>query len=277
MGIGLKQAVVALLTVASMAGCGDSATERSATDPTTAATPADTPGAAEPWVALGGELGRCGPQPPRLAAQQFRTLTLRAPGRVLPAVTTGSGGTVVVLVHQTDGGGFCGWLDFAARIAEAGHTALAFDLCGYGHSNCAEGSTTIAKQVEQVRTAIDAAARRLHARRIVVVGASMGGSVTVHTAARDRRLDAAVDLSGPDGWNDAQVHRSADGVQVPLLVVMADDERAEELTHARETAGAAAHGEFVEAPSGHGYELLAGADGNPTPIAERVLALIGKP
>jgi hypothetical protein len=33
----------------------------------------------------------------------------------------------------------------------------------------------------------------------------------------------------------------------------------------------------VEAPSGHGYELLADADGNPTPIAERVLALIGKP
>lgn len=236
-------------------------------------TPAASTTTAAPWAPLGRELGRCGPQPPRLADVPFRTFTIRAPGRTMPAVATGRGRTVVVLVHQTDGGGFCGWLDFAARIAAVpGQTALAFDLCGYGASDCAEGSTTLDRQVQQVRLALDTAERRLHARRIVLVGASMGGSLAVLTAARDPRVDAAVDLSGPDDWNGAAVQRAARDVHVPLLVAMADDEGAE-VEAARATA-AAAGGEFVGAAAGHGYELLVDADGAPTPIAERVLGWI---
>ncbi|MBW8752403.1 MAG: alpha/beta fold hydrolase, partial [Propionibacteriales bacterium] len=115
-------------------------------------------------------------------------------------MTIGAGRTVVVLVHQTDGGGFCGWLSFAARIAAVpGQVAVAVDLCGYGQAVCPQGSTAVGRQVEQVRLAIDEAVRRFHPRRVVLVGASMGGSLAVLTAARDHRLDAVVDLSGPDG------------------------------------------------------------------------------
>ncbi len=204
----------------------------------------------------------------------YRTLTLRAHGRRLPAVTTGTGPTVVVLVHQTDGGGLCGWLDFAARVAAVpGQRAIAFDLCGFGDADCAEGNATPRRQVRQVRMAIDAAAR-LGARRIVVVGASMGGSLAVLTAAADRRVDAAVDLSGPDEWRDAVVHRHASGVRAPLLVAMADDEGPEAVAVARDTAHAAPRGEFVGAEHGHGYELLSDASGNPSAIADRVLAWI---
>jgi dienelactone hydrolase len=275
------RAALAALALTPAAGCGGGAAdpERAATIPSTPTTPtssaASTP-TSEPWAPLAGPLGRCGPQPARIAGQEYRLLTLRDGGRALPAVTAGRGRTVVVLLHQTDGGGFCGWLDFAERIAGVpGQMALAFDLCGYGESHCAEGSSSVRRQVEQVQLAIDHAERRLRARRIVVVGASMGGSLSVLTAARDRRVDAAVDLSGPDAWGGASVHRRAADVRAPLLVAMADDEGPEEVEAARATAGAAGPGSsFVGAPQGHGYALLQDTAGDLTPIGARVLAWI---
>lgn len=266
----IRTLVVGALLV--VAGCG---TEGEAADRPSSPTPTRSSSTSAPWASL-PDLGRCGPQPPELAHQRFRQMTLRAPGRQLPAVVTGDGPTVVVLVHQTDGGGFCGWLPFAARIAAVpGQTALAFDLCGYGDADCRAGSTATPRQVAQVRLAIDVAERDLHARRIVLVGASMGGSLTVLSAARDDRVDAAVDLSGPDEWQDVRVSRHAADVPVPLLVAMADDEGPEAVAAARATADAAAPGSaFVSASAGHGYELLEDVDGHPTPIAERVLAWI---
>jgi pimeloyl-ACP methyl ester carboxylesterase len=268
-------AVVAILLLGGSGCAGSSRSDRA--EPAPAVTTTGPSVVPTPWVALPG-LGRCGPQPPALAGVRYRQLTLRAPGRRLAAVTTGSGRTVVVLVHQTDGGGLCGWLDFAARVAAVpGQRAIAFDLCGWGDSACAEGNATPRRQVQQVRQAIDEA-ERLGARRIVVVGASMGGSLAVLTAAVDGRVDAAVDLSGPDEWRDAVVHRHAPGVPAPLLVVMADDEGPEAVAVARDTAQAARAGEFVGAERGHGYELLTDASsGDPSPLAERVLAWIASP
>jgi hypothetical protein len=99
----------------------------------------------------------------------------------------------------------------------------------------------------------------------------MGGSLAVLTAAVDPRVDAVVDLSGPDDWRDAIVHRRAVDVRAPLLVAMAADEGPESVAAARATAQAAAHGVFVGADRGHGYELLVDASGAPTPVAARVL------
>jgi len=262
-----------LLVFAVLAGCGGTTTAPASPKASTPSASVATATSA-PWVALSRKLGRCGPQPPRLSTVHYRSSVLRDRGRVLPAVTTGWGRTVVVLVHQTDGGGLCGWLDFAARIAAVrGQRALAFDLCGYGDSDCPEGNTTPRRQVEQVRMAIDAAERQ-GARRVVLVGASMGGSLAVLTAAVDRRVDAVVDLSGPDEWRGAIVHRRAAGVRVPLLVAMATDEGPESVAAGRATAQAAGRGTFVGADRGHGYELLADASGTPAPIADRVLAWI---
>jgi pimeloyl-ACP methyl ester carboxylesterase len=276
-----RQAVAALVAGALMlAACGESSTDADPTPSRASSTPGDpvTSATSAPWVALGEPLGRCGPQPQRIADQRFRMFTMRRPGRILPAVTTGRGRTVVVLVHQTDGGGLCGWLDFAERIASVPRqSALAFDLCGFADSDCAEGNSNARQQVQQVRMAIDAAQRRLGARRVVVVGASMGGSLAVLTAAQDPRVDAAVDLSGPDEWRGALVHRQAARVRVPLLVAMADDEGPEVVAAARATAEAAASGsEFAGAEAGHGYELLQDTTGELTPLASKVLDWIAR-
>jgi len=273
---GLAAAVVLVLGAACSEGRGASSDPRpTASSPAGASPSSPAPFDPGPWAPLPA-LGRCGPQPPRLADQHFATLTLRSHGRVLPAVTIGSGRTVVVLVHQTDGGGFCGWLSFAARVAAVpGQAALAVDLCGYGQADCPPGSTAVGRQVDQVQVAIDEAVRRFHPRRLVLVGASMGGSLAVLTAARDRRLDAVVDLSGPDDWGGAAVHERAAAVRAPLLVAMADDEGPEAVMSARATADAAGPGSrFVGARSGHGYVLLEGADGRPTSLSEQVLAWI---
>lgn len=264
---------VVLVVLFAGSACGASSTDRAPSAPPTP-DPSTTTSSA-PWVAVPG-LGRCGPQPPALVGQRFRRTTIEAQGRRLPAVVTGRGRTVVVLVHQTDGGGLCGWLPFAARIASVpGQTALAFDLCGYGDAVCSGDNSAATRQVAQVRLAIGFAESRLRARRIVLVGASMGGSLTVLTSALDTRVDAAVDLSGPDEWRDVRVSRRAHDVRVPLLVAMADDEGAEAVAAARGTAAAAAPGStFVGAPSGHGYELLEDAGGAPTSVAGRVLEWI---
>jgi dienelactone hydrolase len=195
---------------------------------------------------------------------------------VLPAVTIGRGRTVVVLLHQTDGNGFCGWLSFAAQIAAVpGQAALAFDLCGYGEARCPAGNTDLDHQLAQVSAAIDEAVRRFHPRRLVLVGASMGGSLAVLTAARDHRPDAVVDLSGPDEWRGAVVHERAAGVRAPLLVAMSDGDGADEVAAAEATAEAAGpDSQFVGAEAGHGYVLLEDADGRPTPLSEQVLAWI---
>lgn len=273
----IPRIAVCVLALALVAACSengggsgvrDSRTGISVTPTATTPAPYD-PG---PWTSLPG-LARCGPQPPRLTGQRFERLTLRSAGRALPAVAVGRGGTVAVLVHQTDGGGFCGWLPFAARIAAVpGQAALAFDLCGYGASDCPDDRVDAASQVEQVRMAIDEAVRRFHPRRLVLVGASMGGSLAVLTAAVDRRPDAVVDLSGPDEWRDATVHERAAGVRAPLLVAMADSDGAAEVAAAKGTAEAAGAGSrFVGAGSGHGYALLEEPDGRPTTFSGELL------
>ena len=221
-------------------------------------------------------LGRCGPQPSRLADQKFELLRIRGARVVLPAITAGRGPTVAVLLHQTDGHGLCGWLEFAQRVASvSGQTALAFDLCGYGETRC-RGASAFEAQVEQVRIAIDHAVEELRATRVVLVGASMGGSLAVLTAAYDDRVDAVVDLSGPDEWRGALVRKHAARLEVPVLVAMAEDEGADKVRVARSTADAAPDGsEFAGAAEGHGYQLLQDPDGRPSDLSGKVLAWIG--
>ena len=89
------------------------------------------------WTSFAGPLQRCGPQPAGVLEAPFKPITLRDPavGRI-PAVRLGRGRVVVVLLHQTDGNGLCGWLPFMPAAADAGLAVLAIDLCRYGESDC---------------------------------------------------------------------------------------------------------------------------------------------
>ncbi|WP_436701083.1 alpha/beta hydrolase family protein [Nocardioides sp. BYT-33-1] len=273
-----------LAATVALAGCGgtdepDSApTTGSTTESTTgSATPSTSETATEaPWQVLDGPLARCGPQPADVAEAGFTPAVLadREVGRIA-AVTAGTGPTVAVLLHQTDGNGLCGWLPYAADlVAEPGLQVLAIDLCGYAESECT-GDRTGPAQVDAVGVAVREARTRLQASRVVVVGASMGGSVALMTAATHDGVDAAVDLSGPVDWEGIEVVDGGRALRVPVLVAMADAEGDDQVSGAQAIVDLAPAGSrFEPAESGHGYDLLLDGDARPLPLADTVAAWI---
>ena len=274
-----RRAVAALLVAFLAAGCSGGGTdmERLA-DPKPPTAPASSATPAVAWSTVRGRLDHCGPQPARVARQHFHYATLHAPGHsLLPAASLGRGRTVAVLLHQTSGAGMCGWLGFAEQIARDRRlTALMVDLCGYGTAHCGRGfGFVVGQQRRQVSLTLDYAEKHLHARRIVLVGASMGGSLAVIAAARDHRVDTLVDLSGPLEWRGAALADQVKGLGAPVLYAMADTEGPDAVAAARALARRSPAGsDFVAADSGHGYELLEDIDGRAGPLAPRVLGWI---
>jgi alpha-beta hydrolase superfamily lysophospholipase len=225
---------------------------------------------------MDGALSRCGPVPESVADTPFHYEVLRDPAvGAIPSVSVGRGRTVVVLLHQTDGNGLCGWLPFARDLATVpGITALAIDLCNYGEASCRKvdaGGYTDADQTDPVELAVRHARAQLHARRVVVVGASMGGSVAAMSAATLTGIDAAVDLSGPVTWPGMEVVDRGRAIDVPFLASTATTEGEAEVRGMRELVSNSPDGStFLPAESGHGYALLNDADSDPLPMNEQV-------
>lgn len=196
-----------------------------------------------------------------------------ADGLVLRAGVFGGpaeGGVAMVLLHQTDGGGLCGWAPFATAAARSGVPSVALDLCGYGETVCAP--TAMGDVVTQVRLAARLARERLGTRRIVLVGASMGGSQTVRAVAQGFRADGWVDVSGPGEWLGDTLLDLAPRVGPAGLVVQARSDGMASYADAQELATRTGS-RFLDGGSGHGYELLSGADGL-TPVGRSVLAYV---
>src|SRR4249919_2117039 len=134
-----RRAVVSTLVTASMllaTACDtQGGAQEAATSPETSTpAPSPPPTANGPaWTSFQGPLQRCGPRPAAVIEAPFDPTTVRDPavGRI-PAVRLGRGRVVVVLLHQTDGNGLCGWLPFMPAAADAGLAVLAIDLCRYG-------------------------------------------------------------------------------------------------------------------------------------------------
>jgi pimeloyl-ACP methyl ester carboxylesterase len=90
----------------------------------------------------------------------------------------GHGGTPVILLH---GFGTCTflWRNVAPILAEAGHTAYALDLFGYGESDRnPEADFGIAAQAEF----LDAAMTALRVARATIIGVDFGGDVALRLA-----------------------------------------------------------------------------------------------
>jgi pimeloyl-ACP methyl ester carboxylesterase len=257
-------------------GTNEAATSHESTVPAASPQPTATSPA---WISLTGPLQRCGPQPASVLEAPFEPFTLRDPavGKI-PAVRLGHGRVVVVLLHQTDRNGLCGWLPFMPAAADAGLAVLAIDLCRYGESDCravAGGTFAEADQIDPVAVAIDYARTELDADRVVVAGASMGGSVALMSAATLPGIDAVVDLSGPVEWEGMDVVRRGRGLDVPVLVAMATSEGSEEATGAQEIVANAPAGSALLTPeAGHGYVLLNDSEGALLPLGADVLGWI---
>lgn len=231
----------------------------------------DHPGAGGGATAPATLAERCGPTMP--AGAEPRPLTLEGRGAVrLSAAAFGPerADTALVLLHQTGPLGLCGWGRFASRAAEAGLAAVAIDMCGYGDSACPPGLESDPRR--QVQLAVTHLRDEVGARRVVLVGASMGGSNTVIAVSDGVPVDAWVDVSGVSTWNGVRLQSRAAALRTaaPGLIVYARSDGPLEYAAARRLARTSGT-RFLDGGSGHGYELMTDYRGRLLPAGRAVI------
>jgi alpha/beta superfamily hydrolase len=256
----LRLGLLAVVLVA-VAGCGDSHPAHG--DRTTAATRA-TAAADRPCTEPGV----------RAEPIRFRT----SDGVMLAGAVVGSGPVGAVLIHQYPRD-YCGWLPYSGYLSRHGVRALLFDLRYFGRSSCPGG---------RGHATIDVAAgmadlRRRGARRIALVGASMGGAIAV-VAAAQLHPAAVVDLSGERDTTgltpgiDANAGAAASRVTASALFAVAHADRyvpiADMRTVARRVRSATSRLIVLPATAGHGWDLLFGGETKWSPLAATVAEFI---
>lgn len=254
-----------------VAGCGGDSHPASRTAATSSGTGATSTGTTAPAGAPGR---RCSEPGVRAQAIRFRT----SDGVMLSGAVVGSGPIGAVLIHEYPRD-YCGWLPYSGYLSRHGVRALLFDLRCFGRSPCPGGRG-------HAITDVAAAMAELHrqgARRVALVGASMGGAIAVVAAARLHPA-AVVDLSGERDTTgltpgiDADAGAAAHGVTAPALFAVArgdryvpvDDMRAV----ARRVRSATKRLVVLPAVAGHGWDLLFGVGTTWSPLAAEVAAFI---
>jgi pimeloyl-ACP methyl ester carboxylesterase len=204
----LPPACLGLAVAAALAGCGTAPVQHADRAPVTApaasAAPAVTPDAAP--TAFGAADWYC------LSARERRAMfVLHGPGHDrLAALSTGSGRVAVVLAHQSSGS-LCQWWPYARSLA-ARFRVVAFDFDGMGASAPGDGN------YPGEAAAAAQWARRHGSRRIILMGASMGGTAVMVAAARlGGSIAGVIDLSGPAQFAGMDALAAARRVRVPVL------------------------------------------------------------
>src|SRR6266568_2194244 len=202
----VPSAWLSLAAAAAAAGCGTPAHHQAATRSPAAPAPvaAATPTATR--AAVGAADRYCLSAPERRAMR-----LLRGPGRDrLAALSIGTGRVAVILAHQSSGS-LCQWWPYARSLA-ARFRVVAFDFDGLGASLPGDGNYPgeVAGAAEW--------ARDHGARRIVLMGASMGGTAVMVAAARlGGGIAGVIDLSGPADFAGLHALGAARRVRVPAL------------------------------------------------------------
>jgi hypothetical protein len=141
-------------------------------------------------------------------------------GTKLHGVLTGSGPTGIVLAHERASDA-CLWAFFIPELMKgAGRQVLAFDFAGDGSSEFnPDGRLDL-----DVRAAV-AEVRKRGATKVVVIGASKGGTGAVTAAAGSGTgIDGVVSLSAVASYLQADAETAAAKVRVPVLFAAAEDD-----------------------------------------------------
>ena len=180
--------------------------------------------------------------------------------------------TVAVLLPQTSG--MCGWGRWATAAARAGLASVLVDPCGYGASTCSDAGD--ADPLDEVAPAVEHARGEMGADRVVLVGTSMGGSLTWQAAAAGADVDSWVDVSGPSAWGGTAQEDVVADLPPGGLVVYARSDGDLEYRRAQQLARRSG-GQFLDGGSGHGWELLTTPGGRLLPAGRAVLAHVAGP
>ena len=192
----LVRAIVVSLAVMLLAACGRSDTADRGPETTSTSVPSST---SEDKLLYG-----CidpGPAKP---------LTIDSAGQKLDAAVFGAGRLGIVLAHESDGS-LCNWASIAPELANEGYRVLVFDF--------GEPATVV-----QDMKAATKKIRELGGKRIVLGGASLGGTVALMTAAREPNIAAAFSLSAPAVYGNAEGLPAVRRFRAPVLFVAAKED-----------------------------------------------------
>ncbi|MET7420239.1 alpha/beta fold hydrolase [Dactylosporangium sp. NPDC005555] len=197
---------IALVVVLVLAGCGGTPQGPAVTAPSSAKTAQAAPGPTD---------RRCAD--PELNDKQ---VAFPGTGGHLTGLLLGTGGTVLVLAPQASADA-CSWLSWAKQEAAAGFRVLAFDFSGEGRSQRGSGT----RPSDDVLSAVAYTRTLQGVRRIVLVGASRGGTaVLVAAAAATPPVTAVVSLSAPDTYAGEDAAAAVPKIAAPVLFVAATGE-----------------------------------------------------
>jgi dienelactone hydrolase len=236
-------AAVALVVIAAPAACGDDGAEQDARPETATSTTTSTA------TSTTTPSGPCG-----LADATDITFSAGRDGAMLHGVVMGQGPTAIVLAHESDDDA-CDWAFFVPELTADDRQILAFDFNGNGSSS----------RIGDGRLDLDLLAavtevRNRGATRVVVIGASMGGTAALAAAGTpDSGIDGVVSLSAVSAWLHTDAESSAATISIPVLFAAAENDgsTAETAQTVSERCGCAYPDVLVFSGSRHGTQLLA--------------------
>jgi pimeloyl-ACP methyl ester carboxylesterase len=199
--------VVVGAVLAAAAGCAADSVPTPGSSPASAVVPtlSASPGATLPPVGAD-----C-----RTEATKGHTLRLtNGAGLSIAAVDFGTGASAVVLAHQSDSS-LCEWLPYGEALAAKGFRVLAFDFAGSGSSALPKQKT----YVDDLRTGVNYL-RGQGVTRIVIMGASMGATMSVTAAAAiTPAVDGVIALSPPLSFDGVNAEKAAPSLRTPSLYI----------------------------------------------------------
>jgi pimeloyl-ACP methyl ester carboxylesterase len=134
----------------------------------------------------------------------------------------GRGTTAVVFAHESRGSA-CNWMPFARALARRGYRTLPFDFRGYGRSQEPRRGASSRLAADVIAAAKKS--RSLGAKKVVVVGASMGGTAVIVAAANARTLiNGVISVSAPRSFGRMDAEVAARRLQVPVLYLAGDED-----------------------------------------------------
>jgi pimeloyl-ACP methyl ester carboxylesterase len=149
----------------------------------------------------------------KTGSMQFRA----ADGTRLSGHRFGRGTTAVIFAHELRGAS-CNWIPYARGLASKGFLTIAFDFRGYGDSQQRSGAAAFRLGADV--TAAARVARSLGAKKVFLVGASMGGTAVLVAGVNARpTVDGVIALSAPSTISRMDGVAAARRLQVPVLYI----------------------------------------------------------